>query len=72
MNSLIFSLNATIPIFLIMIVGMFLKKINIINEEFNKGLNKIVFSIALPILLFEDVSSVDFIELWDTKFVLFC
>ena len=72
MNSLIFSLNATIPIFLIMIVGMFLKKINIINEEFNKGLNKIVFSVALPILLFEDVSSVDFIELWDTKFVLFC
>lgn len=72
MNSLIFSLNATIPIFLVMIVGMFLKKINIINEEFNKGLNKIVFSVALPILLFEDVSSVDFIELWDTKFVLFC
>lgn len=72
MNSLIFSLNATIPIFLIMIVGMVLKRMNIITEEFNKGLNKLVFSIALPILLFEDLSSVDFIELWDTKFVLFC
>lgn len=72
MNNFIFSLNATIPIFLIMVIGILLKKLNIINDEFAKGLNKFVFNLALPVLLFQDISSTNFIELWDSKFVTFC
>ncbi|WP_290770941.1 AEC family transporter [Anaerofustis sp.] len=72
MNNFIFSLNATIPIFLIMVIGILLKKLNIINDEFEKGLNKFVFNLALPLLLFQDISSTNFIKLWDSKFVIFC
>lgn len=72
MDNLIFSLNATLPIFLTMVVGIILKKLNIFNDNFLSSLNKFVFTVALPILLFQDISSTDFIKNWDTKFVIFC
>ena len=72
MDDLIFSLNATLPIFFTMVVGVILKKFDIFNDNFLSSLNKFVFTVALPILLFQDISSTDFIKNWDTKFVIFC
>ena len=34
--------------------------------------NQFVFKVALPVLLFEDLSNSDFLKVWDTRFVLFC
>lgn len=34
--------------------------------------NKFVFKVALPVLLFEDLSNSDFLKVWDTRFVMFC
>ena len=42
------------------------------DEGFVKKMNQFVFVAALPALLFEDLSAVDFVEAWDTRFVLFC
>ena len=72
MENLLFSLNATIPIFLMMVAGYFFNKIDVINKQFADNLNKFVFKIALPVLLFRDLSTSDFYTAWDTKFVLFC
>lgn len=72
LDNLIFSLNATVPIFLLMLLGMWLKKINIFNDNFVSVTNRFVFKVALPILLFQDLSGVDFASVWDTRFVLFC
>lgn len=72
LDNLIFSLNATLPIFFLMLLGMWLKKINIFNDNFVSVTNKFVFKVTLPILLFQDLSDVDFVSVWDTKFVLFC
>lgn len=72
MENLLFSLNATIPIFLMMVAGYFFNKIGVINKQFADNLNKFVFKIALPVLLFRDLSTSDFYTAWDTKFVLFC
>ena len=33
---------------------------------------KFVFLVPLPVLVFEDLATVDFKSVWDTKFVLFC
>ena len=35
-------------------------------------INKTVFKIFLPALLFMDVAEQDFVSMWDTEFVLFC
>ena len=72
MENLIFSLNATIPIFLLMVVGYFLNKINVLDDVLASKLNSFVFKVSLPLLLFVDLSQSDFKTLWDTKFVVFC
>lgn len=72
LDNLIFSLNATIPIFLMMVVGYVLKRIKFLDKKTTDVLNKLVFRVFLPALLFEDLARQDFINIWDNSFVLFC
>lgn len=72
MDSLIFSLNATFPVFLLMVLGIVLRKIGWVSESFALQMNKFVFLIPLPVLLFQDLATVDFTKAWDFKFVIFC
>lgn len=72
MEHLIFSLNATIPIFLTMVLGYLFKQCRMIDEPFVKVLNKFNFQVTLPVMLFEDLAGADFASVWDRKYVLFC
>lgn len=72
MEHLIFSLNATIPIFLTMVLGYLFKQCRMIDEPFVKVLNKFNFQVTLPVMLFEDLAGADFASIWDGKYVLFC
>ena len=71
MDNLIFSLNATMPVFFMMVLGYILKKVKWIDEEFAGKINFFVFHVPLPVLVFKDLATVDFMEVWDTKFVVF-
>lgn len=71
-NNLAFSLNATLPVFIMMIFGWFAKKINLLDDHTTKKLNHFAFRVLLPALLFMDLSTADFKAVWDTKFVIFC
>lgn len=72
MEHLFFSLNATIPIFLTMVIGYLLKQSKLMDESFVKTLNKFNYNVTLPLLLFEDLANSDFSSVWDGKYVLFC
>ena len=48
MENLIFSLNATVPIFLLMVLGFILKKLGLIDDVFASKMNKFVFLVPLP------------------------
>lgn len=72
MENLLFSLNATLPIFLTMMLGWLFKKVKLMDDAFILKMNKFVFQAALPVLVFQDLATVDFLEVWDTKFVVFC
>ena len=65
-------MNATIPIFLMMLLGMLFRKLGWMDEVFAAKMNKFVFLVPLPVLLFEQLATVDFSEVWDIKFILFC
>ena len=72
MSNFLFSINVTIPIFLVMVIGYFLRRIGMLNENFVTVANKFNFKVTLPFLLFRDLSSVNIQEVFDLKYVLFC
>ena len=72
MEQLLFSLNATIPVFLVMVIGYLLKNLHVVDESFVKTLNSLNYKITLPVLLFRDIAGSDFYSVWDTKYVLYC
>lgn len=72
MENLIFSLNSTMPVFIMMLLGVLLRRIGLMNSDFAEKMNKFVFIVPLPCLLFNQLASVDFAAAWNTEFVLFC
>ena len=72
MDNFIFSLNLTIPIFLVILLGYILRKIGLINENFVSIANKYVFKCALPVMLFQDIAFTDTLRSAKGSFVLFC
>ena len=72
MQNLIFSLNATMPVFLMMCLGWFLRRIGLLDSVFASRMNRFVFRVALPVLLFQDLATEDFFSVWDPGYVAFC
>lgn len=72
MNDFLFSLNSTIPIFFVIFIGWFLRQRGMLNDGFLSAGNKFVVSIALPALLFRDISGADIQNVFDLKYVLYC
>ena len=72
MDSFIYSINSTVPIFLVMIVGWVIKQLGVIDDHFANVANKYVFKVALPVLLFRDLSKADFYSQFDIRFVGYC
>ncbi len=72
MESLIFSLNATVPVFLMMILGVVFRKLNWFDRDMAGKINKFVFRILLPTLVFQQLAEADIAQAWNGKFVLFC
>ncbi len=72
MENFIFSLNATIPVFLVILLGYILKRLHLINEEFVNVTNKYVFKVALPVMLFKDLAFTDITSNINGRFISFC
>lgn len=72
LENFIFSLNATIPVFAIMIVGNLIKRIGIIDTGFSNTAEKFVFKVCLPCLLFQDLTGTDIRKNFDLSYVSFC
>jgi len=56
------SINAVLPIVLLIFIGYFLKKIKFLSDGFLSGANKVVFRFALPMMLFLNVYRVDSLD----------
>ena len=72
LDDLRFSLNATMPVFLMMVFGYFCRRIGLLDEHTTTKINRFTFRALLPALLFADLSKSDFRSVWDSKFVFFC
>lgn len=72
MENFIYSINVTMPIFLVMVIGYILKQIGMMNDNFVTVANKFNFKVTLPFMLFKDIAGVDIKAVFDIKYVLFC
>lgn len=71
-DNLLFSLNATMPLFFVMVIGWLLKHRNVISDEFVSVSNKLNFNVTLVCLLFLDMKDCGIKENFDAKYVLYC
>lgn len=72
LNNLLFSLNSTMPLFFIMILGYILYQKQFLTENFVAVANKFVFHVTLPVMLFNDLAGTDIRSSFDPGFVGFC
>lgn len=72
MENFIYSINATLPIFLVMVIGYALKQKGMFSDDFVTCANKFNFKVTLPMMLFRDISGVDIRAVFDIRYVLFC
>ncbi|MDP5041050.1 MAG: AEC family transporter [Paraglaciecola sp.] len=58
-ESLFFAIDVTLPISLIIVLGVVLKRIGWINDEFAQVGSRLVFNLTLPALLFVNIATTD-------------
>ncbi len=58
-DNIIFTANTVAPVFIIIALGYFSKKINVINENFVDITSKFVFNISLPAFIFLKIYDID-------------
>ncbi len=59
MDSLIFTLNAVLPIILCILIGYGVKLLKIFPDDFWPKLNKLCFRVLLPVLLFRNIYDIE-------------
>lgn len=72
LENLMFSLNSTMPLFFIMILGYILYQRQFLTEGFVSVANKFVFNVTLPVMLFNDLAGTDIRSSFDADYVGFC
>jgi len=58
-DNIIFTGNVVAPVFLLIVLGYFVKRINVINENFVDVTSKFVFNVSLPALVFISIAEID-------------
>ena len=72
MDNLIFCLNATVPIFAVILIGRLLRGRHFFAPQTLADIDRLSFKVLLPILLFRDIAAGRITEQFDLKFFLFC
>lgn len=72
LENFIFSVNATMPLFFVILLGWFLNRRGMLTEAFCKAGNQYVFHVALPVSLFQSIAKMDLYTDFDPFFCLFC
>ena len=69
MDSFLFAVGAIAPIILMTAIGYFLKKAGFITEILAKALNKLVFRVFLPVMLFLNVYKIEKVGALDLGYI---
>lgn len=71
MESLKLSFEAVMPIFILMMIGYFIKRIKLADKKSLDVINKLIFKIFLPVLLFYNIYNTQTSDVFDVKLIIF-
>ncbi len=71
MESFILSFNAIVPIFILLLLGYIINAFNVVDKKSFDSMNKLVFNVFLPTLLFYNIYKTDASKAFDLKLVAF-
>lgn len=72
LENLIYSLNATVPIFLVMVLGWLLRRAKMLDDHFCSVADKFNYNVTLPALLFYDIGTAHIRENFNLTYLLYC
>lgn len=72
MDSFVYSLNATVPVFLLMILGNVLYHRGMLDRHFSDVADKFVFQVCLPCMLFMNLSGTDIRQNFNGAYLGYC
>ena len=70
-NDFLFSVNATLPVFAVIVLGFLLRKSGFLTDGFCQVANKLVFHLCLPAMLFRQIAAIRGGSLPDPAFLLY-
>ena len=70
-NHFFFSLSATVPVFAVMALGHLLRRAGFLTHEFCRVSNRLVFTAALPAMLFRQIAALRPDQAADGRFLVF-
>ncbi len=70
MELILFTINIVAPVFLLIVVGAFLKKLKFIDDLFVSQSSKFVFNVSLPALIFLKISTVSIERAFNAKLII--
>ena len=71
MKSFVFALEAVMPIILMVVIGYLIKKAGLLSADMAKIINKLVFRIFLPAMLFLNVYKIDSLAALEFDYILY-
>jgi predicted permease len=71
MESLFFAFNAVAPLIITALIGYIIKRLGLVTKDIAKPLNKIVFRVFLPCLLFLNIYKIESFDVIDAKYIIF-
>ena len=71
MDNLIYSLNATVPVFLVIVLGYVFNRMGMFSDGFISSSNKFIFNVCLPVMVFSDLAETNIIEAFNGRLVIY-
>lgn len=72
MESFFVALNAVLPMFIMLFIGFLVRKLKILQDSFLPQLNKIVFNVFFPFLMFNNIYGSDFSSVFQSEAACLC
>ncbi len=71
MQNFLISFNVVLPISIMMLLGLLLKRIRLVNETTVKQMNATIFKIFLPAMIFKNVYESEIADIFNPKLITF-